>query len=201
MKSSSNPALLDAAAHEPLHGGPSFSLANRVLRAVWRVTWWGLASWTPRQLHPWRRFLLRLFGASMASGSDVRGSARVWLPQNLSMGADSVIAQGVICYNQAPVSVGNRVLVSQRAHLCAGTHDYNDPDFQLVARPIAIQDDAWLAAECFVGPGVRVGAGAVLGARGVAFGTLEPWTVYTGNPARVVKARRRPPGASKDNDA
>ena len=38
------------------------------------------------------------------------------------------------------LSLGERVVVSQRAHLCAGTHDVRDPNFQLVARPIRIGD-------------------------------------------------------------
>jgi putative colanic acid biosynthesis acetyltransferase WcaF len=36
---------------------------------------------------------------------------------------------------------------------------------------------------------VRVGAGAILAARAVAFDDLEPWTIYLGNPAVKVRAR------------
>lgn len=184
---------LDAAVAGSLTGGATFSLANRLVRLLWSLTWWGLAAWTPRQFHPWRRLLLRAFGATMESRSDVRGSARVWLPANLTMGRHSVLGPGVRCYNQAPIVLGDQVLVSQDAHLCAGTHDYNDPHFQLIARPITIGSHAWIAAEAFVGPGVAIGSGAVLGARGVAFAALEAWMVYRGNPAVAVKARRYRP--------
>jgi putative colanic acid biosynthesis acetyltransferase WcaF len=50
---------------------------------------------------------------------------------------------------------------------------------------------SWVAAGAFVGPGVTLGEGAVLGARGVAFGDLEPWTVYIGNPAREIRKRQK----------
>ncbi|MGH6957429.1 MAG: hypothetical protein ACREEW_12265, partial [Caulobacteraceae bacterium] len=60
---------------------------------------------------------------------------------------------------------------------------------QLVARPIEIGPRAWIAAEAFVGPGVTVGEGAVLGARGVAMRDLEPWTIYAGNPATPLRRR------------
>ena len=63
------------------------------------------------------------------------------------------------------------------------------PTFQLTASPITIGAGAWIAAEAFVGPGVEVGEGAVLGARGVAFRSLEAWTVYGGNPAKAIKPR------------
>lgn len=190
-------APLDASESKPLEGGPSFPLQHRLLRAVWNLTWLLLASWTPRQLHPWRRFLLRLFGAKMGRRTDVLGSARVWYPPNLTMEDNVLIAQRVNCYNMAPVRIGEGALVSQDAYLCAGTHDCHDPNFQLVVKEIVIGPRAWIAACAFVGPGVRVGDGAVLGACGVAFRDLPEWTVCVGNPAIPVKARSRPPEAER----
>jgi putative colanic acid biosynthesis acetyltransferase WcaF len=105
------------------------------------------------------------------------------------MAARSTLAPDVECYNMAPIAIGARTIVSQRAFLCAGTHDISDPSFQLAARPITIGSDVWIAAEAFVGPGVEIGDGCVLGARACAFKKLEPWTVYLGNPAAPVKSR------------
>ena len=125
----------------------------------------------------------------MDSHSDVRGSARVWLPSHLEMHERALIGPGLNVYCMAPIVVGAHAIVSQRAHLCAGSHDVDSPDFQLVARPIHIGERAWIAAEAFVGPGARIGEGAVLGARAVAFGELQPWTVYAGNPAKPIRRR------------
>jgi putative colanic acid biosynthesis acetyltransferase WcaF len=161
------------------------------VRAAWIVVWLFAAAWTPRQLHPWRRFLLRLFGARMAPRSDVRGSARVWYPANLEMHEGAVIGPRVNCYSMGPIVVGAGTLVSQGAHLCAGTHDYNSPEFQLEARSIDIGAQVWIAAEAFIGPGARIGEGAVVGARAVVFGELAPWTVYSGNPAKPIGQRRK----------
>lgn len=107
------------------------------------------------------------------------------------MGRHASMGPGVICYNVAEITIEDFAIVSQRSHLCTGTHDVNDPGFPLKSRPIAIESNAWIAAEAFVGPGVVVGEGAVLGARGVAFGKLDPWTIYVGNPAKAVKNRNR----------
>jgi putative colanic acid biosynthesis acetyltransferase WcaF len=90
----------------------------------------------------------------------------------------------------APISIGRNSIVSQGSHLCAGTHDIEDPDFQLEARPIDIGDDVWIAAEAFIGPGVTVGDRAVIGARAVLFKDAECGGVYAGNPARLVKQRK-----------
>lgn len=181
--------ILDAKKANNLNGGASFSRANRVYRACWLVCWTLLAAWTPRPFMPWRRFLLRTFGARIASSAMVYGSVKIWSPANLVMGKSSCIGPRVTVYSMATITLEAYALVSQGAHLCAGTHDIEDPCFQLVARPIVIQERAWVAAEAFVGPGVLVGQGAVLGARGCAFRALAPWTVYAGNPAQVLRPR------------
>ena len=172
-------------------GGPSFSLGNRLFRGIWRLAWFLLASWTPPFLHSWRRFLLRIFGSKIAQSAYVYGSVRIWYPPNLEMAEHSCLGPEVNCYCMAKISLGPHALASQGAHLCAGTHDIDDPHFQLITRPIAIGARAWIAAEAFVGPGVTVGEGAVLGARGVAFRDLEPWVVYAGNPMQEIRKRRR----------
>jgi putative colanic acid biosynthesis acetyltransferase WcaF len=166
-------------------------MRNRTLRAMWRVVWLLLASWTPPMFHPWRRCLLRLFGAEVAARCDVRGSARIWYPPNLRLERGAMLAERVNCYNMAMVSVAEGALVSQGAHLCAGNHDIDDPDFQLIARPITLLAWSWVAAESFVAPGVTVGEGAVLGARAAAFSDLMPWTLYIGNPAQPKRQRTR----------
>ncbi len=175
----------------PLDGGPTYPLGDRAYRALWATTWLLLASWTPRMLYKWRRFLLRLFGARMGRNTDVLGSARVWTPRKLIMGDHALIAQRARCYNLAEIRIENGALVSQDAYLCAGTHDVDDPRFPLIARPITIGASAWIAASAFVGPGVTVGEGAVLGAGAVAFRDLAPWTINVGNPARPVRERDR----------
>ena len=170
-------------------GEIQFSFRNKVLRAVWSMVWFVFASWTPAPLAPWRRLLLRAFGAQMADSADVRGGARVWYPANLTMEERTVIADGVNCYNMAQVLIHHDSIVSQRVHLCAGTHDYTSKSHPLVVKPISVGPHAWLAAEAFVSPGTSVSEGVVVGARSVVYGMLTPWVVYAGNPAVVLKER------------
>lgn len=182
-------SLLDAHVSKPLEGGPSFSLRHRLFRAAWMATWCLLAAWTPPPLHAWRRALLVAFGAKLHPSARVYGSARIWYPPHLRMEAHACLGPGVLCYCMAPITIGERAIVSQRAHLCAGTHDIHDPEFQLVTRPIDIGARAWVAAEAFIGPGARVAEGAVIGARAVLFGETVPYGVYAGNPARLLRQR------------
>lgn len=182
-------SLLDASASKPLEGGASFTLGNRLFRTIWTITWLLLARWTPPPLHRWRRLVLIAFGAKLGPGVRVYGSARIWLPANLELGKNTLIGPGVNLYNQGRIVVGARSVVSQGAHICASSHDIADPDFQLVLRPVTIGEDCWVAAEAFVGPGVTMGDGSVLAARGALFEDCSSWTVYRGNPAAAIKAR------------
>lgn len=181
---------LDARTSRAWEGGASFSRANRLYRLSFAVTWALLAAWTPPPLRGWRRWLLRRFGATLAPTANVYGSARIWSPANLVMDDRATIGPGANIYSMAPIHIGAYAIVSQGAYLCAGSHAIEDPEFQLRARPITIGERAWIAAEAFIGPGVTVGEGAVLGARGCAMRDLEPWTVYSGNPAVPLKPRR-----------
>jgi putative colanic acid biosynthesis acetyltransferase WcaF len=170
----------------------SFTMGNKLLRVVWMLTWLLLARPTLPQMHAWRRLILRFFGAELDDGVRIYPNCRIWLPSNLKMGRGSMLGRGVDCYNQGMIQIGQNVVVSQNATLCASTHDINDPLFPLIVRPILIENDVWIAAEAFVGPGVTVAEGAVLGARGVAMRNLEAWTFYSGNPAMPLKGRERP---------
>jgi putative colanic acid biosynthesis acetyltransferase WcaF len=171
---------------------PSFSLGNRLARGLWGVVWLLLFRPSPRPLHAWRRALLRGFGARLGRDVNVYPSVRIWAPWQLIVGDRVGIANGVTLYNMAPLTIGSGCVVSQGAHLCGGTHDIDSPNFQLVAKPIALADDVWVCADAFVGPGVRVARGCVLGARAVVMRSIdEPWTVWAGNPA-VRKKNRRP---------
>jgi putative colanic acid biosynthesis acetyltransferase WcaF len=140
-------------------------------------------------MHAWRNMILRAFGARVSPSCHVYPHARIWAPWNLIMEDEACLADDVICYSMAEITIGKRVVVSQGVHLCAGTHDYEDPNFQLIASPITIGDRAWLCAECFIGPGVTIGEGAVIGARSVVVRDMPSWQVCAGNPCKPLKPR------------
>lgn len=171
---------------------PSFSMGNRLARALWGVSWLLLFRPSPRPMHAWRRALLRLFGARMGEHVHVYAGVRIWAPWQLTLGDRVGVADGVTLYNMAPMTIGNDCTLSQGAYLCGGTHDINSANFQLVARPIALADHVWVCAEAFVGPGVYIAQGCVVGARSVVMKDInQPWTVWAGNPA-VQRKNRRP---------
>jgi putative colanic acid biosynthesis acetyltransferase WcaF len=166
-----------------------FSLGNRALRAMWAIVWLLLFRPSPRIFHAWRRWLLRLFGARIGRRAHVYPSVKIWAPWNLELGDHSCLGSYVDCYNVAPVHVGAFATVSQYSYLCTATHDYNKREMPLIARPIKIGDWAWVAADVYVGPGVTIGDGCVVGARSSVHRSLPAWCVAVGNPAKPVKSR------------
>ena len=169
---------------------PSFTLRNRAARAMWGVVWLLLFRPSPRPLHRWRALLLRIFGARLGRDVHVYPGVRVWAPWQLRLGDGVGIGDDVNLYNIAPIDIADRCVISQGAHLCTGSHDIDSPNFQLVAAPIVLNEGVWICAEAFVGHGVTLAPGCVLGARAVLRRSIdEPDSVWTGNPA--VRRRRR----------
>jgi len=168
----------------------SRSRRDKVMRAIWQIVRVLFFAVLPGPLFKrWRLFVLRCFGAKIGKGCRVEASCTVWWPGNLVMGNYACLAQGVDCYNVAPITIGDYATVSQRTFLCSASHATDTLARPLVFSPITIETHAWVCAEAFVGPGVRVGEGAVLGARSVALRDLNAWTIHAGNPARAIKPR------------
>lgn len=155
--------------------------------------WWlvqaTLFRWSPQLLYGFRRFLLRLFGADIGAGVIVRPSVTIPYPWKLKIGDHSWIGDDAVLYTFAPISIGRNAVVSQKCYLCAGTHDYQSPSFDIQGFPIVIEDEAWVAADVFVAPGVTIGRGAVVGSRSSVYSDLPPMMVCLGSPARPVRAR------------
>ncbi len=121
-------------------------LKVRVKRLIWSMVNATLYRWSFHTCHRWRAMLLRMFGATIGSGCVIRRTARVYYPWNLTMGNVSCLGDQAEVYNLGPVDIGHRVIISQQAYLCAGTHDYHLKSMPLVTPPIMIKDNAWICA-------------------------------------------------------
>ncbi len=160
-----------------------------------RKAWWRLVQATlfrlvlPRGAR-WRVFWLRRFGARVRGG--VRRTVTVWHPWLFTMGEYSLLADNVTVYNLGEVVIGAHTVISQDAYLCAGTHDFKQPDMPLLRPTIRVGSGVWICAGAFIGPGVTIGDNAIVGARAVVMRDVPAGMIVAGNPARVVAPRRMP---------
>lgn len=167
-----------------------YTWRHKALRLLWSLTWLLLARWLPRSVgRRWKNLLLRLFGAKLHPTAHVYSSARIYYPPNLVMEEYTCLADGVNCYNAAPVVIRAHVTVSQEAYLCTASHDITRSDCPLITAPIELKDQSWVGARAYIGMGVTVGQGAVVGATASVYRDVEPWTVVGGNPAKFIKPR------------
>lgn len=168
----------------------SFSLGSKLARLLWNFVWAIFfrpgPSWC---LNSWRVCIIKLFGAKCGKGCRISPSAKIWAPWNLRIGDYVCFGEGVDCYNVSTITVGSKVTISQRSFLCTASHDVSSLTRPLVHSPIRIKDHSWVCSEAFVGPGVTIGEGAVVGARSVVTKDVPAWSIVGGNPAKFIKRR------------
>lgn len=156
--------------------------------------WWfvqaTLFRCSPQIAYGFRAWLLRLFGAQVGVRTVIRPSVRITYPWKVKIGDYAWIGDNAELYSLGEIVVGSNAVISQRSYLCAADHDFRCPDFPIQAKKIVIGEQAWLATDVFVGPGVTIGAGAVVGARSSVFKDMPVGTVCMGSPCRPVKPRQ-----------
>jgi putative colanic acid biosynthesis acetyltransferase WcaF len=157
------------------------------------LLWWlvqeTLFRWTPHPFDEMRAVLLRLFGAQVGKGVKIRPTARFYYPWHMEIGNRVWIGDEVNCYSLGRIVLEDQTVISHRTYLCTGSHDITDPHFGLIVRPIHIQSGVWVATECFIGPGVTIGTGTVVGARSSVFRNLPSWMICFGTPCLPVRPR------------
>lgn len=154
----------------------------------WKEIAWMLVSamFFRHELSVWngaKVWWLRRFGAHVGRGVLIKPSVQVKFPWKLSVGDYSWIGEHVWIDNLERVEIGPNVCISQGALLLTGNHDYRKPSFDLIVKPIALEEGVWIGARAVVCPGVRAGSHAVLSVGSVATKDLEPYQVYQGIPA------------------
>ena len=146
-----------------------------------------VASWIPGTC--WRQILLRLFGASIGLGGRIKPRVCITSPWNLTIGDHCWLGEELWIDNLADVVVGDHVCISQGAYLCTGNHDFRSRQFDLRLGPITVHSEAWISARSVLGPGVTVGAGAIVSLGAVALADVPAHAIVRGNPAVVFSQR------------
>lgn len=167
----------------------AYTRKEKVARALWMLLGQPAFRCTFHNWYPLRAAILRRFGATIAPNVRLMNTVTIEQPWNISIGANTAVGHHAILYALGPITLAENVSISQYAHLCAGTHDYTRPDMPLLRPPIVVEREAWIAADAFIGPGVTVREGSIVGARASVFRDTQPWMIHTGNPARAVKDR------------
>lgn len=158
-------------------------------RPGWYVLLWWLVQaivfpLTPHPMNGIRRSVLRWFGAKIGKRVLIRPTARFTYPWKVEIGDHSWIGDDVVFYSLDRIVIGSHCVISQKSYLCTGSHDLSDPKFGLITAPITIGNGVWIATDCWIAPGVKIGANTVIGARSSVFSHLPEQQVCWGTPCR-----------------
>jgi putative colanic acid biosynthesis acetyltransferase WcaF len=132
---------------------------------------------------------LRVFGAEIGKGVVIKPAVNIKYPWLLSIGHHAWIGERVWIDNLAKVRIGDNCCISQGAMLLCGNHNYKKPTFDLIVKPITLEEGAWVGAFAIVCPGVTLKSHAILTVQSVATETLEAFGLYKGNPAIRIRER------------
>lgn len=162
---------------------------SAALVQLWWIVQATLFRCSPQFAYGFRAWLLRLFGARVGKCCVIRPTVRITYPWKVSIGDYAWIGDDVVLYSLGEIEIGAHVVVSQRSYVCAADHDFRQEDFPIRARKVIVGTQAWLATDVFVAPGVRIGEGAVIGARSSVFRDMPDGMVCMGSPCHPVKPR------------
>lgn len=141
--------------------------------------------------HAARIATLRAWGATVHPTATVYHGFQVRAASLLSIGARTIVGDGAILDARAGLRIGCDVNFSTGVQVWTAQHDWESADFAYVKGGVTIGDRAWIGPGVIILPGTTIGEGVVLAAGAVAKGTLEPYGLYAGVPAKRIKDRPR----------
>jgi len=162
---------------------------NKIIRTVWYFTnvLFFLNPFNP--FSSLKKGLLKLFGARIGKGVVIKPSVNFKYPWRLRIGDYSWIGEGVWIDNLEHVVIGNNCCISQGALLLSGNHNYKKSTFDLMTGKIILEDGVWIGAKSVVTPGITCFSHSVLSAGSLLNSDMDPFSVYSGNPAKFVRKR------------
>ena len=171
------------------YNNKDFYPGNLILRILWYLfsLFFFKSSWLPFSF--FKVFILRIFGAKIGKSVVIKPSVNIKYPWKLSLGNHVWIGENVWIDNLDNVIIGNNVCISQGAFLLCGNHNYKKDSFDLITKPIIVEDGVWIGAKSTVLPGVTAKSHSILSAGSVTSKDLEPYSIYRGNPAEKVSIR------------
>lgn len=133
--------------------------------------------------------ILKFFGAQIGKKCVIKPFVKIKYPWKLKLGDYVWLGEKVWIDNLDFVKIGSSVCVSQGAYILTGSHDMNSTSFDLITKPVLIEDGVWICAKSIVLPGVLCKSDSVLSSGSVAKFDLDSKGIYSGNPAILIKKK------------
>lgn len=142
-----------------------------------------IPSWTIR------KGIYKLMGMKIGEGARIGIRTHVSKPENIAIGARSVINQDCLLDGRGGIRIGEDVSISQYSKIITESHISNSATFDTYKKPVEIKDRAWLGMGAMILLGSVVGENSIIGAGCVFKGKGEKNAIMAGNPARHIGTR------------
>jgi putative colanic acid biosynthesis acetyltransferase WcaF len=163
-----------------------WSKRQKLCMLLWELSWLLMCRWTPKPMNAWRLIWLKLYGANIYGNPFVHQRAKIVIPWHLTLHDRACLGDGAIVYSLGEIELLADCTIAQEAYLCAGTHDFSQPNRPLQTGKIVIGISAFVGARAFIMPGISVGDGAIVGACSVVTKDVKVGARVAGNPASEI---------------
>ncbi len=139
--------------------------------------------------HHIRRFLMRLAGATIGSGTSIHTGVRFFSLKNLVIGKDTIIGDHAFFDGRAKLIIGDHVDMASSVMIYNSEHDLESPEFKARVEPVSIGDYVFIGPRAIILPGVKIGKGAVVAAGAVVTKDVDDFAIVGGVPAKFISER------------
>lgn len=149
-------------------------------------------------LYPFCQLSVRGNGSiTIGDGSKIHRGAMIVSTHGsrITMGANTTLQPYSVIHGIDDITIGDETRIASHCMIVSGDHEYGAVDVPIRKQgmrllPVRIGRDVWIGSGVRILGGAVIGDGCVVGAGSVVKGTLEPYGVYVGVPARKIKSRQ-----------
>ena len=171
--------------HQKNRFSSPWSFKSKFKIFIWEIIWFLFCKWTPKPLNFWRLFVLKVFGCKIYGVPFVHQRAIIYHPWNLILHNRASIGDRTVMYALDKIEVLELSVIAQEAYICAGTHNFNSSNKELITDKIIIGKDTFIGARAFILPGLKIGNNSLIGACSVVTKNIPDNCKAYGNPAKI----------------
>ncbi len=138
-----------------------------------------------------RKLILRIMRMKIGRNCAIYGKFEIRNPWKITIGNNTSVGHRATLDGRGTLTIGSNVNISSEVMIWTWQHNYDSPSFEIVSKPVIIEDYAWISARVIILPGVKIAKGSVIAAGAVVTKDTEPFTVYGGVPAKKIKDRSK----------
>ena len=100
----------------------------------------------------------------------------------------------VQAYKKCEVIIGNNCSISHNVRIYTQSgiadQDWNLSPKKIKTGNVIIKNGVWIGANVFINPGVTIGENAIVGSNSVVTKDIEPFAIYGGVPAKLIRMKK-----------